>query len=38
MQIEQIDPRIERELDAVDNVKDDPLSRMNLDFSSARPE
>lgn len=38
MQIEQLDPRIERELDAVDNVKDDPINRLNLDFSAARPK
>lgn len=38
MQIEQLDPRIERELDAVDNVKKDPLSGLNLDFPAGDPD
>lgn len=38
MQIEQIDPRIERELDAVDTLRDDPLDRLNLNFPASRPE
>ena len=38
MQLEQLDPRIERELDAVDNVKDDPLTRMNLNYPAAGPD
>ncbi|HEY7294361.1 MAG TPA: zinc ribbon domain-containing protein [Dehalococcoidia bacterium] len=39
MQLEQIDPRIERELDAVDNVKgDDPLDRLNMAFPPGAPE
>ncbi len=39
MQLEQLDPRIEKELDAVDNVKgDDPLDRLNMAFPPAQPE
>ena len=39
MQIEQLDPRLERELDAVDNVKgDDPLSRLNLNYPAGPAE
>jgi len=38
MQIEQLDPRIERELDAVDNVKRDPLAGLNLDFPAGDPD
>jgi hypothetical protein len=34
MQIEQLDPRIEKELDYVDNVRDDPLDRLNLNYPS----
>ncbi len=38
-QLEQLDPRIERELDAVDNVKgDDPLQRLNMAFPPGMPE
>lgn len=38
-QIEQLDPRIERELDAVDSMKgDDPLDRLNMAYPPAAPE
>jgi putative FmdB family regulatory protein len=30
MQIDQIDPQIEREMDAVDSMKSDPISRLGL--------
>jgi putative FmdB family regulatory protein len=38
MQIDQIDPRIERELNAADTLKDDPLSRLNLNFPAGDPD
>ncbi|HLZ72080.1 MAG TPA: zinc ribbon domain-containing protein [Dehalococcoidia bacterium] len=39
MQLEQLDPRIEKELDAVDNVKgDDPLDRLNMAFPPGAAE
>ena len=38
MQLEQLDPRIEREMDHVDTMKDDPLSRLNMDFPSSHTD
>jgi hypothetical protein len=38
MQLEQLDPRIEREMDHVDTMKDDPLSRLNMNFPSSHTD
>ncbi len=35
MQIEQIDPRIEREMEAVDSLKSDPVKRSYLNQHTA---